>query len=742
MLTAAFCRGVIDDFLFVLDEQGKIIHINKTVTNRLGYSEKELIGQSVLVVHPPERREEAGRIVGEMLAGTAEFCPVPLRTKSGEQISVETRVTPGFWNDKPAIFGVTKDISQVKLSEEKFSKAFQSNSALMAISRLEDGTFLDVNAVFLKTLGFTREEVIGRKSTELRLFADPDQRNRVTEAMKQNGRVKDIEVNVWTKDGSLRNGVFSADIIYIGKDQCLLSVMMDITERKQAEDALHEKENLLKQMASFTEELLKTGIDQVSYQQILENLLYLSKAKYGALTLLQESTGKFTTVAVAGLQDGLKNIAKMLRFELVGKEWPEYSTENEKLKGKVVARFSSMSKLSGRVIPEIISRPIEKLFNLGQVTVTKVIVNHQMIGDFTLIMPAGKHFENDYLVEIYSRQIDIFMTRKMSDDKLRQSEEKHRFLIENSHDIIYMLNATGVFTFVSPSWTTLLGHPVTEVAGKSFQQFVHPDDLARCMLWLTKVIETRQRQDGIEYRVQHADGSWYWHTSSAVPLQDATGTIIGIEGTARDITQRKQAEVELRSAQDKIESAHRELQQSFAREQALARIDDLTGINNHRSLLQLAEHEFNVAMRYRPPLSMLFFDIDHFKQVNDTFGHLMGDQALKKMIAAVCAEMRVADVIGRYGGDEFVILLPQTSAQEALPFADRIHASIAAIELNTGKGPLILTISIGIAQTIHESTPIFAQETAQMDTVESLLLRADQALYAAKQAGRNRTVIF
>ena len=201
-----------------------------------------------------------------------------------------------------------------------------------------------------------------------------------------------------------------------------------------------------------------------------------------------------------------------------------------------------------------------------------------------------------------------------------------------------------------------------------------------------------------------------------------------------DITERKQAESELRRAQDELESAHRELQQSFAREQALARIDDLTGINNHRSLLQLAEHEFNVAMRYRAPLSMLFFDIDHFKQINDTFGHLMGDQALKAMIKAVCAEIRSVDAIGRYGGDEFVILLPRTTAQEAQPFADRIHTGIAAMQLNTDKGSLTLTISIGIAQTIHD--------TEQPDSVESLLLRADQALYAAKQAGRNCTVIF
>jgi PAS domain S-box-containing protein len=132
----------IDEFLFVLDNGGNIIHVNKTVIERLGYSEQELMGQSVLLVHPPERREEAGRIVGEMLAGKAEFCPVPLMAKSGERIPVETRVTAGTWNGAPAIFGVTKDMSRLKLSEEKFSKAFHSNSALMALSRFEDGEYI------------------------------------------------------------------------------------------------------------------------------------------------------------------------------------------------------------------------------------------------------------------------------------------------------------------------------------------------------------------------------------------------------------------------------------------------------------------------------------------------------------------------------------------------------------------------------------------------------------------------
>lgn len=203
-------------------------------------------------------------------------------------------------------------------------------------------------------------------------------------------------------------------------------------------------------------------------------------------------------------------------------------------------------------------------------------------------------------------------------------------------------------------------------------------------------------------------------------------------------TEPKQDESELRRAYHALEIAHRELLESYAREQHLARIDELTGVNNRRSLVEFMEQEFKVAMRYRVPLSVVMFDIDDFKQINDTFGHSVGDQVLQSLTQVVRAKLRSADVIGRYGGDEFVILCPHTSAQEALPIADRIHASSASIRVETDKGLLTITISIGIAQTTHSSVPI----PSKFDTLENLLRCADQALYAAKKNGKNRTVIF
>ena len=246
----------IADLLFVLDGNGNIIDVNQTVINRLEYTKEELMGQSVLFVHPEARREEAGQIVTEMLAGTKNFCPVPVLSKSGLEIQVETRVYPGVWNGEPALFGVVKDVTEIKQSEEKFSKAFQSGSNLMAISTIKTGTYIDVNDMFLRVLGFTRDEIIGKTSQELNLFEDLHQREMVKSTIKENGFAKDVEVKIRTKTGEMLIGLFSATYIHIGEEPCWLTTMSDITERKQAEKALERSESLLRSVMDTTSDVI------------------------------------------------------------------------------------------------------------------------------------------------------------------------------------------------------------------------------------------------------------------------------------------------------------------------------------------------------------------------------------------------------------------------------------------------------------------------------------------------------
>ncbi len=139
-----------------------------------------------------------------------------------------------------------------------------------------------------------------------------------------------------------------------------------------------------------------------------------------------------------------------------------------------------------------------------------------------------------------------------SGEALWESEQKYRLLIENSHDIIYTLSLEGIFTFVSPSWTALLGHEVDQIVGKQVQEFIHPDDISVCLALFRKVVKTGQRESGVEYRMRHIDGSWRWHTSNGAPLRDESGKIISLEGISSDITMRKRAEEALKESQQQF----------------------------------------------------------------------------------------------------------------------------------------------------------------------------------------------
>lgn len=206
------------------------------------------------------------------------------------------------------------------------------------------------------------------------------------------------------------------------------------------------------------------------------------------------------------------------------------------------------------------------------------------------------------------------------------------------------------------------------------------------------------------------DGHWYQCRDQAIEWID--GRVVRME-IATDITERKQAEEELKAAKELAE--------------ALARRDELTGLNNRRAFFHDGELVLNQAKRYDHPLSLIMLDVDYFKQVNDTHGHAAGDDVLEALADVLRKHAREVDIQGRLGGEEFALILPETTLPDAVAMAERLRTEIENTTVSSAKSDIRFTASFGIS----------ALRSPQA-SLENLINEADDALYLAKRKGRNR----
>jgi PAS domain S-box-containing protein len=479
--------NTIDDLLFVLDMQGNITHVNQAVCRKLGFSEEALIGQSVLMVHPEKRRAEAAQIVADMLAGSATTCPVPVVTQDGRQLAVETRVMVGEWDGKPALFGITRDISALKLSEEKFSRAFHSGPMVMAISTIAEGRYLDVNHAFLKTSGYTRQEVIGQSSQTLNLFLNPADRAAAQRELYEKGFVENLETQVRRKNGEILTGIFSASPIYIGTEACWLTTMLDITDRKRVE-----------------QEVLR-------WHERLETFFHLMP-EIASITRL--SDGCFVEVSQAFL-----NVLGYTRDEIIGHStaalplWADPRQRDVFLKTlreqRQVSQFPArVCKKSGDIFPALFSAVAMDVDGEAYLIIT--------VTD----MSAQEHSEN----------------------ALRESEEKYRLLVENQQELVVKVDIEGRFLYVSPSYCQAFGKTQEELLGKTYLPLVHEDDRIATEQAVASLYQPPYTCY-VEQRALTSSG-WRWLAWQDTAVVDENGLVQSIIGVGRDITERKQAEIE------------------------------------------------------------------------------------------------------------------------------------------------------------------------------------------------------
>lgn len=274
---------------------------------------------------------------------------------------------------------------------------------------------------------------------------------------------------------------------------------------------------------------------------------------------------------------------------------------------------------------------------------------------------------------------------------------QYKLIVESSPYMIWRAGTDGRPDYFNAKWLNFTGHTIDQEIGTGWMSNLHPDDIKR---FRNAYLEAFDKHNPFEivFHLKRYDGEWRYINACGLPYFDNQNVFQGYIGRCMDITEQVIVE-QLRE---------------------MAQKDGLTGINNRQYFEQLASSELKKAKRYHTGLCAVMTDIDQFKSINDTNGHLAGDRVLQAFARALNANIREYDILGRYGGDEFIILLPHTGFKEASALMKRIRTLLKVPLIMDDGATIEVTCSYGIS------------ELEEDDSMETLAARADSEMYRMK----------
>jgi len=320
------------------------------------------------------------------------------------------------------------------------------------------------------------------------------------------------------------------------------------------------------------------------------------------------------------------------------------------------------------------------------------------------------------------------------------SEDSLAAFLEIISDGIWDWNANTSDVFRSPGWFIMLGYSVGSLENTVFtwESIIHSDDYKRVMAHFENYITHKSDEYKIQYRCRTQSGEYLWiEDRGHIVAWNDDGTVARMIGAHRNIDAevklKEQQALENKTLQDIVDlrtvellKVNRRLAESSAKSKRLAMTDSLTSLANRYCFEQKLHNESARAKRFNEPLSLIVFDLDKFKSVNDTLGHAEGDLVLIKVAEILVSNVREIDIPARWGGDEFVLLLPNTPLDQASKLADKIRGLIGD---EMSEENLAVTASFGVVELNKNEDPM------------RLAVRADKALYHSKDTGRNKITV-
>jgi len=480
----------IEDCLFILDERGRIIQANKAALEKLEYTLDEMISLNVERLHPLVRRQEVQEIVKGMLAGDISECSIPLCTKSEKQITVETRVFKGKWEGNDVLYAICKDVSAVKKAEDRLAKVLQGKAAMTALSRVDTGEYIKVNDVLVQTLGYKRDEILGKSAKDLNIFLDPQFRNNILTKIIEQDCIINCEVMIRDKTGNVHNGLFLAEMVEISNNQYLLTMTTDITETRKQEKAANKLKNI------------KLVIDGMPF-----------------LTWMKDREGKYIVV---------NNV-----FEEF------YNIKNNEIVGKTdFDIFPYGIALSHKKSEEELITSKKRSLNP---------LHSDIVGGKWLESFVTPFFKDDGEVSGTLGVANNITVRKQLEIELDNQKRFLKTMLDTIPDFIFFKDLNSEFLGCNKAMAErVLGINDDKVIGKTDLDLVKDIELAKFYRQKDREVFSADKTVKNEEKIVLTDGSKIETETVKAPFRDEQGNVAGLIGIARDITKRKRLEKQLR----------------------------------------------------------------------------------------------------------------------------------------------------------------------------------------------------
>ncbi|MFB2938700.1 diguanylate cyclase [Aerosakkonemataceae cyanobacterium BLCC-F154] len=739
--------GILDsakDAIVSIDEQGKITLFNQSAEKIFGYSAAEVLRKSIdlLISFESLEKYQSSNNFYNFIQLTKKLLENGLvfgKHKNGSKFPIEASVSQIELVTGKVFTLILRDITQrvqaeeaLRQSEEIYRQMFQANQAIMLIIEPVTGLIVDANSAAYSFYGYHPDKLKQMKVTDLallppeKLFAHSPQNN----SEKQDcfysrhriasGKIRDVEI-------------YSSPITRQGQE-LVYSVIHDITERKQTEAALHEDELILRSF--YHSAPMMMGIIEI----VDDNILHISD---------NAATAEFFGTTPEAMQNQLASDVSISSQHI--NTWIQHCYESEKTGNPACFEYQQNTSIGLRWVSVTVC-PIQK-------ETSKLVRNKHYELILSVAKLTSKFSESSVNKRLFCYLIEDITDRKKSQENLEKTNEKlTRWVKEleaRNQEIILlgeMSNILQACLTTEEAYNTVaqLIEPLfPNMSGAVFVISNSKQLVSAVASWgdasaTTEMLFTPNECWGLRRGRSHLMESSHnpinckhsHHNSPnveslCVPMM-AQGEALGVLYLSATetgvITQAKQQlaitvaeQIALAFANLKL---HEALQQQSIR-------DPLTSLFNRRYLEESLEREMSRAQRKQQSVGIIMLDVDHFKRFNDTFGHDAGDTLLRELGIFIKKNIRGSDIACRFGGEEFLVILPEASLEVTMQRAEQIREGIKHINLHSRQQQLgTITLSLGVA--------IFPENGM---TGEMVIQAADSALYQAKAQGRDRVIV-